>query len=125
MPCATSRPRANTSAGSRPTAACAVDGTLVEDALERDWLFAQARQLHQSGLSLRKIAAELDARGFTTSRQGKAFWPAQISRMVAVMAAPVDLPRVRQALAASLDRPGRRASASVPAPGRAVERAPG
>lgn len=67
--------------GEPPYGFRAVDGTLVEDAIEQD-VIAQARALHQSGLSLRKIAAELDARGFT-SRQGKAFWPAQISRMVA------------------------------------------
>ena len=42
----------------------------------------QARELHESGLALRKIAIELDQRGFT-ARNGKPFQATQIRRMVA------------------------------------------
>ncbi|SDY42835.1 Site-specific DNA recombinase [Allochromatium warmingii] len=57
------------------------DGELKEDAVEQQVL-QHARTLRAAGLSLRKIAIELGKRGFTT-RKGKAFLPAQISRMVA------------------------------------------
>lgn len=57
------------------------DGVLIEDDIEQE-ILRQARELHAGGLSLRKVAAELGARGFTT-RKGKEFAAAQISRMVA------------------------------------------
>lgn len=54
---------------------------LVENASEQA-VIQQARELHQSGLSLRKIAAELNARGLV-ARNGRAFQATQIMRMVA------------------------------------------
>ncbi len=60
----------------------AVDGVhLIEDPTEQD-VIRQARELHESGLSLRKIAAELNARGFN-ARNGREFQATQIQRMVA------------------------------------------
>jgi len=54
---------------------------LIENAAEQ-CVIAQARELHTSGLSLRKIAAELNARGLV-ARNGHAFQATQIMRMVA------------------------------------------
>lgn len=54
---------------------------LIENAAEQS-VIRQARELHESGLSLRKIAAELDQWGFTT-RNGQSFQVTQIQRMVA------------------------------------------
>ena len=60
----------------------AADGVnLVENAGEQV-VIQQARELKGSGLSLRKIAAELARRGFN-ARNGQAFQSTQIMRMVA------------------------------------------
>ena len=60
----------------------AADGVaLVENAAEQDVL-AQARELKASGLSLRKVAVELQRRGFN-ARNGGLFQSEQIRRMVA------------------------------------------
>jgi len=55
--------------------------TLTENAAEQS-VIQQARELKASGLSLRKIAVELQRRGFV-SRAGTMFQPGQILRMVA------------------------------------------
>jgi len=55
--------------------------TLIKNAAEQDAI-RQARELKNSGLSLRKIAAELQRRGFN-ARNGGAFQATQIQRMVA------------------------------------------
>lgn len=67
--------------GGAPYGFTLVDGALVEDAFEQD-VIRQARELHSSGLSLRKVAAKLAERGFN-SRNGSLFQAAQINRMVA------------------------------------------
>lgn len=54
---------------------------LAENAAEQS-VIQQARELHESGLSLRKIAAELDRRGLH-ARNGQPFQATQIQRMVA------------------------------------------
>lgn len=54
---------------------------LHPDPVEQD-VIRQARELHKSGLSLRKIAAELQRRGFN-ARNGAVFQATQIQRMVA------------------------------------------
>ena len=54
---------------------------LHPDSVEQD-VIRQVRDLHTSGLSLRKIAAELQRRGFN-ARNGNAFQATQIARMVA------------------------------------------
>ena len=54
---------------------------LIENAAEQS-VIHQARKLHDSGLSLRKIAAELDRRGLY-ARNGQVFQATQIQRMVA------------------------------------------
>jgi site-specific DNA recombinase len=59
----------------------AADGTLVEHEGEQR-VIREARALKAGGLSLRAIAKELARRGFKP-RQGEAFAPMQISRMVA------------------------------------------
>ena len=60
----------------------ATDGVnLTENPAEQE-VIRQARELHESGLSLRKIAAELDRRGLY-ARNGQPFQATQISRMVA------------------------------------------
>jgi len=56
-------------------------GALVEVEAEQAAL-AAARKAHAAGLSLRTIARELEAHGFT-SRTGKAFAPTQVARLVA------------------------------------------
>jgi DNA invertase Pin-like site-specific DNA recombinase len=58
-----------------------IDGELVEDAVEQG-VIAQARELRDSGLSLAKIAAALDKRGFRARNQ-RPFVAQQIKRMVA------------------------------------------
>ena len=58
------------------------DGVRLLDNIEEQAAIAQARELKASGLSLRKIAAELQRRGFV-SRAGTMFQPGQILRMVA------------------------------------------
>ena len=57
------------------------DGELVRNEAEQT-VIAQAKQLHAAGLSLRKIAAELDRQGIKT-RKGSTFAAPQIQRMVA------------------------------------------
>jgi DNA invertase Pin-like site-specific DNA recombinase len=57
------------------------DGVLVEDAFEQD-VIGQAREIQASGLSLRKVSAELNRRGFN-ARNGQAFQAGQIQRMLA------------------------------------------
>ena len=60
----------------------AADGVnLIELTAEQD-VIAQAKELHEGGLSLRKIAAELDRRGLY-ARNGQPFQATQIQRMVA------------------------------------------
>ena len=60
----------------------AVDGVnLLPDPVEQD-VIAQARELHTSGMSLRKVAAELDRRGLH-ARNGQPFQATQMQRMVA------------------------------------------
>lgn len=60
----------------------AADGVnLLPDPVEQD-VIAQARELHASGMSLRKVAAELQRRGFS-ARNGQPFQATQIQRMVA------------------------------------------
>lgn len=60
----------------------AADGvSLTENAAEQA-VIHQARELHESGLSLRKIAAELNRRGLY-ARNGQIFQATQIQRMVA------------------------------------------
>ena len=54
---------------------------LIEYAAEQD-VIQQAKELKASGLSLRKIAAELSSRGFN-ARNGQEFQSTQIMRMVA------------------------------------------
>lgn len=58
-----------------------VDGELVRNEAEQN-VIAQAKRLHAAGLSLRKIAAELDRQGIKT-RRGSTFAAPQIQRMVA------------------------------------------
>ncbi len=58
-----------------------VDGELIEDDVEQG-VIAQARELRDSGLSLAKIAAALDKRGFRARNQ-RPFVAQQIKRMVA------------------------------------------
>ena len=57
------------------------DGVLVEDTFEQD-VIRQAKEIQASGLSLRKVSAELNRRGFN-ARNGQAFQPGQIQRMLA------------------------------------------
>lgn len=57
------------------------DGELVRNDAEQN-VTAQAKQHHVAGLSLRKIAAELDRQGIKT-RKGSTFAAPQIQRMVA------------------------------------------
>lgn len=59
----------------------ASDSALVADAAEQA-VIREARELRAGGLSLRKIAAELDRRGLR-ARNGRAFAAQQIQRMVA------------------------------------------
>jgi DNA invertase Pin-like site-specific DNA recombinase len=62
--------------------AMAADGmALVDDPAEQA-VISEARTLHDAGLSLRKIASMLTAKGFM-ARNGKAFAATQIQRMVA------------------------------------------
>ena len=56
-------------------------GALIPDDFEQT-VIAQARELREAGLSLRKVALELDRRGLKT-RKGKMFAPQQIKNMVA------------------------------------------
>ena len=58
------------------------DGVALVVNTEEQIVIDQARALKASGLSLRKIAAELQRRGFV-SRAGTMFQPAQIQRMLA------------------------------------------
>lgn len=55
--------------------------TLIENPAEQA-VIRQARELKESGLSLRAIAAKLDERGFA-ARNGQTFQATQIKRMVA------------------------------------------
>lgn len=54
---------------------------LIENDAEQK-VIREARELHASGLSLRKIAAELNARGLV-ARNGRQFQATQVMRMVA------------------------------------------
>ena len=58
-----------------------VAGELIEDEAEQE-VIQKAKAYHAEGLSLRKIAAELDKQGIKT-RRGSIFAANQISRMVA------------------------------------------
>lgn len=67
--------------GRAPYGYALVDGDLVPDELEQQ-VIEQARELRAGGLSLAKVAAELDKRGFK-ARNTKRFVSQQIKRMVA------------------------------------------
>lgn len=67
--------------GRAPYGYALVDGDLVPDELEQQ-VIEQARELRAGGLSLAKVAAELDKRGFK-ARNAKRFVSQQIKRMVA------------------------------------------
>ena len=58
------------------------DGVRLQDNIEEQAVIRQARELKASGLSLRKIAIELQRRGFV-SRAGTMFQPGQVQRMLA------------------------------------------
>lgn len=58
------------------------DGVNLEPLAAEQGVLAIARQLHAEGLSLRQVAQELSARGFT-ARTGRAFACEQVRRMVA------------------------------------------
>ena len=58
-----------------------VDGDLIPDEVEQE-IIQKAKDFHAAGLSLRKIAAELDKQGIKT-RRGSLFAATQIQRMVA------------------------------------------
>ena len=58
-----------------------VAGELIEDEAEQE-VIQKAKAYHAEGLSLRKVAAELDKQGIKT-RRGSIFAANQISRMVA------------------------------------------
>ena len=60
----------------------AADGVHLEQDEKEQSVIRQARELRAAGLSLRKIAAELNKRGFV-SRKGTVFQATQIKRMVA------------------------------------------
>ena len=60
----------------------AADGVSLLDNVEEQAAIAQARELKAGGLSLRKIAVELQRRGFV-SRAGTLYQPSQIQRMLA------------------------------------------
>ncbi len=59
----------------------AEDGTRLARDPEEEAARAVARQLRAEGLSLRRVAAELERRG-VRSRTGKGFAPVQVKRMV-------------------------------------------
>lgn len=59
----------------------ALDGVTLEDDAGEQSTIARARELHAKGMSLRKVAAALEAEG-RKARNGKAFSAVQISRMV-------------------------------------------
>ena len=58
------------------------DGVRLLDNAEEQTVIQQARELNAGGLSLRKIATELEDRGHY-ARNGARFQPAQIQRMLA------------------------------------------
>jgi DNA invertase Pin-like site-specific DNA recombinase len=58
------------------------DGVHLEEEPAEQAVIAVARELHAAGLSLRKVAAELAARGFVT-RAGSTFDATQVRRLVA------------------------------------------
>jgi DNA invertase Pin-like site-specific DNA recombinase len=59
----------------------AADGARLEPDPDEQTARAVARQLRADGLSLRRVAAELERRG-VRSRTGKGFAPVQVKRMV-------------------------------------------
>jgi hypothetical protein len=59
----------------------APDGARLEPDPSEETARAVARQLRAQGLSLRRVAAELERRG-VRSRTGKGFAPVQVKRMV-------------------------------------------
>ena len=60
----------------------AADGVALVENTDEQEVIRQGRELKASGLSLRKVAAELSRRGFN-ARNGQAFQSTQIMRMVA------------------------------------------
>lgn len=60
----------------------AADGERLEAAPSEEQARAVARRLRAQGLSLRRVAAELERRG-VRSRTGRGFAPVQVKRMVA------------------------------------------
>ena len=60
----------------------ALDGERLEPDPNEEEARAVARQLRAEGLSLRRVAAELERRG-VRSRTGRGFAPVQVKRMVA------------------------------------------
>lgn len=61
--------------------ALADDGVSLVEAPAEQAMLAEVRALRSAGLSLRKIAAELDARGFR-ARSGRPFAASSVARMV-------------------------------------------
>ena len=59
----------------------AADGERLEPDPTEEKARAVARQLRAQGLSLRRVAAELERRGLR-SRTGRGFAPVQVKRMV-------------------------------------------
>jgi hypothetical protein len=62
--------------------ALAVDGVALVQVETEQAVIAEARALRTTGLSLRKVAEELDSKGLR-ARNGRTFAPAQVARMVA------------------------------------------
>jgi site-specific DNA recombinase len=60
----------------------AADGARLEPEAEEEAARAVARRLREQGLSLHRVAAELERRG-VRSRTGRGFAPVQVKRMVA------------------------------------------
>jgi DNA invertase Pin-like site-specific DNA recombinase len=60
----------------------ATDGEHLEEVADEQAVIAAARELHLAGLSLRKVAAALEARGLR-SRAARPFQAVQVARMVA------------------------------------------
>jgi hypothetical protein len=62
-------------------AQAAPDGAMLESDPHEETARAAARQLRAQGLSLRRVAAELERRG-VRSRKGRGFAPVQVARMI-------------------------------------------
>jgi DNA invertase Pin-like site-specific DNA recombinase len=67
-----------------------IEGALVENPLEQH-VIQQAQSLHATGLSLRKVSAALQQRGFQ-ARTGATFHPGQIQRMLEAKMGRISVP---------------------------------